>query len=81
MKSTCAVILSAFGLFIITGCGESPNEPAGAGAPASTSGADTHVHDDGTTHDDHAEEAPAEDQAHDETSIGTVDEPRLTLAE
>jgi hypothetical protein len=68
MKPLTAPLLSLCLALSITGCGEAPTDSA-AGDDADGS----HIHDDGTTHADHADEpAAATDHAHDETSLGTV---------
>lgn len=72
MKTTLTIAFAGAVALTLVACGESSSEPATQPATAAAPNGDTHVHDDGTTHADHAEEAPAEDHAHAETSIGTV---------
>lgn len=73
MKPTLSILIAAAGL-ILAACGESPSDAPDQAAPASAAGEDQHVHADGTTHDDHAEEAPVEgeDDAHAEDPLGTA---------
>ncbi len=72
MKTTMAIVLTiALSLWAIA-CGQSGGEESQSPAVASND-ADTHTHADGSTHDDHAEDAMGEeDHAHDETSLGAV---------
>lgn len=83
MKTALTIAFAGAVALTLVGCGESSSKPAGQPAPASSSAGDTHVHDDGTTHADHDEEAPAEDHAHDETPIGTatIGDMRVELAQ
>lgn len=67
-------LIVAVGTFVVlNGCDKSSDTPSNNNtAPAKTSD-DTHMHDDGSTHDENGEEGHAgEDHAHDEVSIGTA---------
>jgi hypothetical protein len=71
MRALLAFSLTIAAILCLGGCGESPGDTDSQAAPASAEG--THMHADGTIHDDHAEEpAPEADHAHDETSIGAA---------
>ncbi len=72
MKTTLSLAVLTIISLVGAGCGESSSKPSTQSEPASNPAGDTHTHADGTTHADHAEDAPAEDHAHDETPIGTV---------
>jgi hypothetical protein len=72
MKMLIGLVLAPGLVVGLAGCGGSSSN-GGAPDPAE----ETHTHDDGSTHEDHADEsatesAGADEHAHDETSLGTV---------
>ncbi|MFG0252078.1 MAG: hypothetical protein ACF8NJ_04305 [Phycisphaerales bacterium JB038] len=74
-KTTSVFALFAALSLTLTGCGESENgneQSTGSDTPAHAE--DTHVHADGTTHADHAEDQPVDemDHAHDEVALDPI---------
>lgn len=70
MNSIIRLLVPFVVLALMTGCDKSSNDGSSA---KDHDGGGTHVHDDGSVHDDHAEDNHAEeDHAHDEVSLGTV---------
>ena len=85
MKTPMILLISAALACWMPGCGKESSDKGGSSATnAQQKASDTHAHDDGSTHDDHADDMAGDRQhAHDEVSLGpvTVGDMQVELAQ